>query len=112
MPVITISRHYGSGGRDVARLLCERLGYQYFVRLVAPVERRVRRVQWREGLDIDDARARVSERDEASLDYVRRYYDADVDDPLLYDMVLNMHTHTPAVAADLIVASLTHVQAR
>jgi cytidylate kinase len=211
MAVITISRQYGSGGRDVARLLCERLGYRYFdrtlmaqlgaelgvapeqivdlaehrhqvqgllervfaaaidpfgdpsawtlpaqreaqqrtsaqtfqnlvlaahergdvvlmgrggqmalrgapdvlhVRLVAPVEQRVRRVQWREGLDIEDARARIAERDEAALDYVQHYYDADVDDPLLYDLVLNMHTLTPAGAADLIVAALVHAQAR
>jgi cytidylate kinase len=211
MTVITISRQYGSGGRDVARLLCERLGYRYFdrtlmaqlgqdrgvlpeqivdlaehrhqvqgllervfaaaidpfgdpgawalpaqreaqqrtsaetfqslvlaahqrgdvvimgrggqvvlrgapdvlhVRLVAPVEQRVRRVQWREGLDIEDARARIAERDEASLDYVQHYYNADVDDPLLYDLVLNMHTLTPAGAAELIVAALAHAQAR
>ena len=30
MPVITISRQYGSGGNEVARLLCDRLGYRYF----------------------------------------------------------------------------------
>ena len=30
MPVITISRHYGSGGIEVARRLCDILGYRYF----------------------------------------------------------------------------------
>jgi cytidylate kinase len=30
MPVITISRHYGSGGIEVARRLCDILGYSYF----------------------------------------------------------------------------------
>ncbi|MDF1515519.1 MAG: cytidylate kinase-like family protein [Anaerolineae bacterium] len=30
MPVITISRHFGSGGKEVARKICERLGYSYF----------------------------------------------------------------------------------
>lgn len=30
MPVITISRHYGSGGIEVAKRLCEILGYSYF----------------------------------------------------------------------------------
>jgi cytidylate kinase len=78
---------------------------------VAPVEQRVRRVQWREGLDIDVARARIAERDEAALDYVRRY-DADVDDPLLYDIVLNMHKLTPDAAAELIVTALARLQAR
>ncbi len=30
MPVITISREYGSGGKEVARRVCEMLGYTYF----------------------------------------------------------------------------------
>jgi cytidylate kinase len=30
MPVITISRHYGSGGMKIAQRLCEVLGYSYF----------------------------------------------------------------------------------
>jgi cytidylate kinase len=30
MPVITISRHFGSGGIEIARRLCDVLGYSYF----------------------------------------------------------------------------------
>ncbi len=30
MTVITISRQYGSRGNEIARLLCDRLGYRYF----------------------------------------------------------------------------------
>jgi len=30
MAVITISRQYGSGGNQIAALLCQRLGYRYF----------------------------------------------------------------------------------
>ena len=30
MPVITISREYGSGGKSVAKRVCEMLGYTYF----------------------------------------------------------------------------------
>ncbi len=30
MPVITISRQYGSGGKDIAARVCEILGYSYF----------------------------------------------------------------------------------
>ena len=30
MPVITLSRQLESGGDEIARLLCEKLGYQYF----------------------------------------------------------------------------------
>ncbi|HMQ34357.1 MAG TPA: cytidylate kinase-like family protein [Chloroflexaceae bacterium] len=210
MAVITISRQYGSGGREVAGLVCERLGYRYFdkelmaqlgdelglapeqivdlpdhrhrtqgllerlfasainplgdpsgwalparleaqrrttvqtfqsliqaaherggvvvmgrggqavlrgapdvlhVRLVAPVEQRVARVQRREGLSEDEARARIAERDEAALDYVRRYYDLDAADPLLYDVVLTMDKLTTVAAAELIVRAIAHLLA-
>lgn len=201
MAVITISRQYGSGGREVAGLICERLGYRYFdkelmaqlgdelglapeqvvdlpdhrhrtqgllerlfasainplgdpsswtlparlaaqqrttvqtfqsliqaahaqgkvvimgrggqvvlrnapdvlhVRLVAPVEQRVARVQRREGLSEAEARARIAERDEASLDYLKRYYDCDPDEPLIYHLVLNLGKLSTANAYDLI----------
>jgi hypothetical protein len=32
MAVITISRQYGSGGREIAGLICDSLGYRYFDR--------------------------------------------------------------------------------
>ncbi|GAB4423870.1 MAG: cytidylate kinase-like family protein [Chloroflexi bacterium OHK40] len=205
MAAITISRQYGSGGREVAGLLCERLGYRYFdkelmaqlgdelgltpaqlvdlpdhrhrtqslierlfasainplgdpsgwtlparleaqqritvqtfqsliqaahergnvvvmgrggqmvlrdapdvlhVRLVAPVEQRVARVQRREELSEDEARTRIVERDEASLDYLKRYYDCDPDEPLLYHLVINLGKLTTVDACDLIIKAL------
>jgi cytidylate kinase len=205
MAVITISRQYGSGGREVAGLLCERLGYRYFdkelmvqlgdelglapaqvvdlpdhrhrtqgvlerffaavidplgdpsswtlparleaqqrttvqtfqsliqaahahgnvvvmgrggqmvlrdapdvlhVRLVAPVEQRFARVQEREGLSAAEAAARIAERDAASLDYLRRYYDCDPNEPLIYHLALNLGRLSTADAAGLIVAAL------
>ena len=51
-------------------------------------------------------RARVSQRDQASAEYVKRFYDVDSADPLLYDMVINTSKMTPAAAADLIIKAL------
>lgn len=76
------------------------------VRLVAPLALRVRRVQQTEGLTEDAARKRVTERDRASRDYVRRFYNADAADPLLYDLVLTMHRLAPTTAAELIITAL------
>jgi cytidylate kinase len=205
MAVITISRQYGSGGYEIARLLCDRLGYQYFdkdlmaqlgaqmglapdqvvdlpedkhqvqslvarlfgavpnpfgdpgewalpakldaqqqlsvqtfqgliraahdhdkvvvvgrggqvvlhdvpdvlhVRVVAPIEMRIRRVQESAGVTADAARKQVAQRDQASADYVKRFYDVDWADPLLYDVAINMRRITPAAAADLIIKAL------
>jgi cytidylate kinase len=205
MAVITISRQHGSGGHEVTRLICERLGYRYFdkdlmaqlgaqiglapdqvvdlpeekhhvqslverlfanaptpfgdpgawtlqakldaqqeisvqkfqslihaahehdnvvvmgrggqmvlhdapdvfhVRLVAPVALRIQRVQENVGLTADAARERVSQRDQASAEYVKRFYNVDAADPLLYDMVINTGKLTAAAAADLIIKAL------
>ena len=205
MAVITISRQHGSGGHEVTRLICERLGYRYFdkelmaqlgaeiglkpdqvvdlpedkhqvqsvierlfanapnplgdpgewalqakldaqqelsvqtfqsliraaherdnvvvmgrggqmvlhdapdvlhVRLVAPIELRIQRVQENAGLTADAARARVSQRDQASAEYVRRLYSIDAADPLLYDLVINTGKLSAAATADLIIKAL------
>jgi cytidylate kinase len=205
MPVITISRQYGSRGREIAHLLCDRLGYRYFdkdlmaqlgaemglppdqlvdrpedkhqaqslvdrlfsrminpfgdpaqmafpavlearqqisvetfqrliraayergqvvvmgrggqavlqdapdvlhVRVVAPIEMRIQRVQEVAGVTAGEARRRLDERDAASADYVQRFYGVDPTDPTLYDLTINMRKATPEAAAALIVKVL------
>lgn len=156
MTVITISRQYASGGDEIARQLCDRLGYRYLdkdlmaslgvqagsvalvqnfirathgqggavilgrggqvalrdmpdvlhVRVVAPLETRIRRVQEREGLTADKAREQVSVSDQASAGYVKHYYHADPADPSFYDLVINTSKITPIVAADLVIQAM------
>ena len=156
MTVITISRQYESGGDEIARLICDRLGYRYLdknlmaslgaqagsvalvqnfirgthgqggavilgrggqvalrdmpdvlhIRVVAPLEIRIRRVQEREGLTADKAREQVSVSDQASAGYVKHYYNADPADPSLYDLVINTSKITPVVAADLVIQAM------
>jgi cytidylate kinase len=208
MAVITISRQYGSGGNEIARLICDRLGYRYFdkdlmaqlgaqmglasdkivdlpedkyqvrslmerffgvvptlsgdlagwrvaakahvdeqvermsvqtvqsliraaherdkvvvvgrggqvvlrdlpdvlhVRVVAPIEQRIQRMQQSEELTADEARELVHRRDEAAGDYVKSFYNVDWTDPLLYDLVINTSKVTPSATADLIIKAL------
>ena len=76
------------------------------VRLTAPLEIRVRRHQIRAGLDVEAAREQVLHRDRASAQFVQRYYDADVADPALYDLIVNTGRLPLEVAAELIVSAL------
>jgi cytidylate kinase len=184
-PTVTISREYGSGGRQVAALLADRLGYQLFdrdivdviagntdfrkatlesldegtlstihlwvesllrgryfdesdyhkhllkvllaiaghgkaiilgrganfvveggtvvkIRIVAPLDDRIRRVAEREGLAEDRARRRVLLMDEERAAFVRRHFGGDISDPAAYDAVLNGSALSPAVMADMI----------
>ena len=77
------------------------------VRLTAPLEIRVRRHQIRAGLDVEVARGQVLGRDRASAEFVKRYYDVDVADPTLYDLIINTGKLPWEAAADLIVGALT-----
>lgn len=81
------------------------------VRVVAPLELRIRRHAERAGLSLEDARAAVAQRDRASLDYVRHFYNLDATDPELYDLVVNTGKMTPAAAVDLIIKAVDHLPA-
>lgn len=59
------------------------------VRLVAPLAVRVRRHQVRAGLTVEAAHKEVVDRDQGSADFIKRYYDVDIGDPSLYDLIVN-----------------------
>ena len=82
------------------------------VRIVAPLETRIKRWQAREGLTAEEARQKVLDRDAAHIDFVKRFYDAELSDPTLYDLVINTEKLTPAAAASLIIKALEHIPAR
>ena len=82
------------------------------VRLVAPLDDRARRVAERE--HIDDATARetwVFHEDEVRADYVRRSHGVEVDDPLLYHLVINTSLWGTEAAAQLIARAVADLPA-
>ena len=60
------------------------------LRLVAPFEARVEYLEAEENMTPAQARRYIQEQDRAMADYMRQFYNADVDDPTLYHMVLNV----------------------
>lgn len=59
------------------------------VLLVAPLEVRIDNVVRKFNVPREDARRRIINRESDRRAYVRRYFNADMTDPLLYDIVLN-----------------------
>jgi hypothetical protein len=59
------------------------------VLLVAPLADRVARIARLQEVGEKEARSRVDRADRDRADYVRRFYDRDISDPTLYDVVLN-----------------------
>lgn len=74
------------------------------VRLVAPLEIRIRTATERLGLDPGEAPRIVEERDQNRARYHREYYERDSNDPVHYDMVLNTGRLGFEGAAGVIVA--------
>jgi cytidylate kinase len=79
------------------------------VRLEAPWEDRVQRVKQRLDLRGEGARTEaqnfIARRDEASADYVRRFYDVNIQDAQLYHLILNTGKLSLETAAQLIAAA-------
>jgi cytidylate kinase len=92
-----------------ANVITARLPNVVHVRLVAPLDFRVSQVQRAHGLDPKAAKEFIEKTDEGRRRYARHYFQADLDDPLLYDLVINTARVTPDHAAALIAQA---VQAR
>ena len=91
----------GRGAEAITQLL----PYVFHVRLVAPLSTRINQAARFYGLSPNEATQKVSEEDHARQRYLRRYFNADVDNPLLYHLVLNTGKTDFAGAAEIIVQS-------
>ncbi len=59
------------------------------VRIVAPLDDRIKRLTKDEGINREDALRVIEESDRAASEYLQRFYNIDWDDPTNYNMVLN-----------------------
>ncbi len=72
------------------------------VRLVGSLEKRVARIEEREGLSRKEARAFIQRSDRGRARYLRKYFHRQVSDVLLYDLVLNTDRFSEIEVAHLI----------
>jgi hypothetical protein len=80
------------------------------VRIEAPLETRISRVQLREDLTFELARDVVAERDRAAADYLKRFYNVDWSDSLLYHLIINTGPWSIEAASRLIVTAVSQLQ--
>ena len=72
-----------------ANVITARLPNVFHVRLVAPLATRIRHAAEYYHLSEAEAVKLVREQDQARRRYLRRYFNAEIDDPSLYDVTLN-----------------------
>jgi cytidylate kinase len=85
-----------------ANIITARLPNVMHVRLVAPLASRIRHSAEFYHLSEAEAARFVREQDQARRRYVRRYFNAEIDDPTLYDVTLNTGRLGFARAAEVI----------
>jgi cytidylate kinase len=91
-------------GHAAQYLLPNRFGLS--VRMVAPIEARIRRVADKAHLSLDAARAEVERTDRERVRLVRRQFGRNVADPLTYDLIINTAAITVEAAAEIVMTAL------
>jgi cytidylate kinase len=81
------------------------------VRVEAPLSARVVRVQAKENITTQQAEDLIYERDRAAAAYLRRFYEVDWSNALLYHLVLNLGRWSVADAVDMIVYAVERLPA-
>ncbi len=74
----------------------------FHVRLVAPLEKRIHRIQQQNQLTEAKAKEFIERTDRGRARYLKKNYGADIDDPLLYDMSVNTDRFAPEDVAQMI----------
>jgi cytidylate kinase len=74
--------------------------------LDAPLAVRVERIADREDKDVDTARRETTERAESEARRYREYYDIDIEDRFIYDLVINTARWTPAAEVEFALAAI------
>ena len=74
--------------------------------ITAPMDFRVERIMVEMRMSEGAARQYVRETDEGRREFVKRFFRRDINDPLLYDLVVNVQYIGMAKAVDQIIAGL------
>lgn len=88
-------------GRAGQRILADFPGALH-VRLIAPVDLRIQRIAKQQDIPVEAARAQIEASDQHRRQYLKRYYQADWEDPSLYDLMINTGRISSTAACEMI----------
>jgi cytidylate kinase len=90
-----------------ANIITAALDDAFHVRLVGSLERRIQHLMDYKHLSLPDAKEYARTEDLGRKRYVKKYYGADIEDPLLYDLVINTDRVSYEEAGGLIAEALS-----
>lgn len=86
--------------------------YGLAVRIVAPETYRITQIARQKNIDEKQAARLIKEADEGRRHFVARYFRRNIEDPHLYDLVINVANHGSVAAANMIVMLCSEFRAR
>ena len=90
-----------------SNVITSKLPQVFHVRLVGSLSRRLKRLQETQKLGYEEARKLAEREDLARARYLRQFFDKNIDDPLLYHLVINTDLISFQDAAHTIVSAMT-----
>jgi cytidylate kinase len=78
----------------------------FHVLVVAPIEVRVKRVMQDLKLDEETAEIKIARHDKSLREFIKRYFEAEIEDPVHYDLVVNTKVFSFQAAASIVVDAL------
>lgn len=83
--------------------------YVLHVRIIAPLERRIERWMERQNLSRNEAEKITKDRDHRHAHYVKTYFNENVNNPDLYDLIISTEKLYPENAAELIIKAIKYI---
>jgi cytidylate kinase len=91
-------------GHGARFILPDQFGFS--VRMVAPIQARIRRIAVKARLNLEAARVEVERIDRERVKLVRRHFGHDVTDPLSHDLIINTAAISVEAAAEVVLTAL------
>ncbi len=79
----------------------------FHILIVAPLEARVKRLMEDRKLDRETAKLEIARSDKSRREFIKRYFHAELEDPVNYDLVINTERLSLQAAASIVVDNLS-----
>ncbi len=89
-----------------ANIVLRNLDNTYHIRIIAPLKKRIKQIQAYFNVSEEEAKKFIEKEEEKRKDYVKHYFHKDINDPSLYDLVINTERHSLEETAAILGAAI------
>lgn len=89
-----------------ANIILRDLKNTYHIRIIAPLKKRIKQVQSYYNYSEEEAKKFIEEEEDKRREYVKHYFHKNIDDPSLYDLVINTERHTTEETARILAEAI------